>query len=35
MVLSVLEAHGGLKLEGFIEDFAKHETWAHSILSAS
>lgn len=35
MVLSVLEAHGGLKLEAFVKDFAKHQSWAHSILSAS
>jgi hypothetical protein len=35
MVLPVLEAHGGLKLEAFVEDFAKHQSWAHSILSAS
>jgi hypothetical protein len=35
MVLSVLEAHGGLKLEVFVEDFAKQQSWAHSILSAS
>jgi len=35
MVLSVLEAHGGLKLGVFVEDFAKHQSWAHSILSAS
>jgi hypothetical protein len=35
MVLSVLEAHGGLKLDVFVEDFAKHQSWAHSILSAS
>jgi hypothetical protein len=35
MVLSVLEAHGGLKLEVIVEDFAKHQSWAHSILSAS
>jgi hypothetical protein len=35
MVLAVLEAHGGLKLEGFVKDFAKHQSWAHSILSAS
>ena len=35
MVLSVLEAHGGLKLEAFVQDFAKHQSWAHSILSAS
>lgn len=35
MVLSALEAHGGLKLGAFVEDFAKHQSWAHSILSAS
>ena len=35
MVLAVLEAHGGLKLGAFVEDFAKHQSWAHSILSAS
>jgi hypothetical protein len=33
MVLAVLEAHGVLKLEAFVEDFAKHQSWAHSILS--
>jgi hypothetical protein len=32
---AVLEAHGGLKLGAFVEDFAKHQSWAHSILSAS
>ena len=35
MVLAALEAHGGLKLGAFVEDFAKHQSWAHSILSAS
>ena len=35
MVLAMLEAHAGLKLGAFVEDFAKHQSWAHSILSAS
>jgi hypothetical protein len=26
MILAVLGAHGGLKLEVFVEDFAKHQS---------